>query len=820
MPLSVKPSTRLSAALATCPIIRMAALGMIVALVSGCAMWNRYQTTGHLALEGLRQPVKVVRDEKGMPYIYAASLEDAYRAMGFVTAQDRLFQMELTRRVAAGRIAEVAGPEALPLDRRMRTVGIYRHARRHAAMLDADSSRWVQAYLDGVNSFVRTREEDYHLEFALSGIRPEPWEVADAFAIMYYMSWNTSANLKTEIVAQMLVDKVGRRRAETIFPLNINPDEPLADSASSAPGLPIEAAARGRLPGPSLAAFLADGPLGIGSNNWAAGPALSPDGRPIVACDVHLDPRILPGPWYPCGIITPALRVVGVHIPGLPAFALFRSTHLAAGVTNAYADVQDLYVETLDPDNPDRYMEGNRAIPFRQHTETLRYKDDDAPGGFGEEKLVVRQTHRGPVISDVFPMAAHERVLSLRWALPEAMAPSIDFTRSLVARNAAEFRESLRQWHVIALNFVFADREGNIGWHVSGSLPIRRAGDGTVPFVVQDGSDNWAGWVPFEVVPHDANPAKNWLGTCNHKTVTADYPYYYSSYQATSCRYRRLKQLMEAPGRKSAAEHWRFQRDTVNLVAQEIAPIMVRVLEARASTRAMGRALAGWNFQDDPDLVAPTIFHAVYDRFAYRVFVDELGPEVTMDMLQVWYFWQERLQRMVREGRSVWFDNVESPATVETLDDVMGQAAEEVQAELAARLGADMQRWHWGRVHTVEFVSPIRRKGLGRGLLGGGTYAAPGSVETLYRGIYDYDSPFTVTIAATVRMVADLGDPQKVLAVLPGGVAGRLFHPHSEDQIAAYMDGEPTYWWFSDDQIQAHAQTALNLAPPSGNAAD
>ena len=496
---------------------------LMAALVNGCASFNRYRETGSLVLRELQAPVRVVRDEKGMPYVYADNLADAFLTMGFVTAQDRLFQMELTRLVAAGRIAELAGERALPLDRRIRTIGMRRIADRHARLLQDDATLLIRKYIDGVNAFIEGYTEDHHLEFRLSGLQPTPWTLTDVFSVMYYMSWNTSANIKTEIIAQMLIDRLGLEKAEEIFPLNINPDE--EDG-----GLPAQTLCAERplkidlLADRDLLGYLDDNSLTVGSNNWAAGPELSPGAKPILANDPHLDARILPGPWYPCGLMTPALRIVGAHIPGLPTMPIFRNSALAAGITNAYGDVQDLYIETLDPSDADRYLEGEHSIPFEVIEETLRYKDNTAPGGFSEEKLKVRLTKRGPVVSHVFPRLKTDKVVTLRWAAAESMTSSSNFTTMMQAKSATAFREALRHWNAILLNFVFADDAGQIGWHVSGRLPQRSPGSGTVPEVVRDARDNWTGWIPFEAMPQAHNPEKGWVGTSNQKTVHADYP--------------------------------------------------------------------------------------------------------------------------------------------------------------------------------------------------------------------------------------------------------------------------------------------------------
>ncbi len=312
-------------------------------------------------------------------------------------------------------------------------------------------------------------------------------------------------------------------------------------------------------------------------------------------------------------------------------------------------------------------------------------------------------------------------------------------------------------------------------------------------------------------MPHSQNPETGWVGTCNHKTITKEYPHYYSSHLSPSYRYERLKQLLDSPNRKSAADHWQYQRDTVNLMAKRIAPVMAKALAAREETKTMGEILSHWDYRDDPDKAAPAIFQAAYRHFALLVFQDELGDDLAKTMLEDWYFWEERLQAMVLKGTSPWFDNVKTDKVKETRDELFYQAGLKVSQDLGSSLGKDPQQWLWGKVHHMEFVSPIRRKGFGKGFLGGGSYPAPGSCETLYRGIYDFKEPFGVTVSASLRMVADLSDEDKIIAVLPGGVCGRLFHPHTKDQIEAFMNGDKVYWWFSDKAIKEHSRAVLTL---------
>lgn len=783
-----------------------------IMILSGCSSLNSFQREGQIRLEGLHGPVSVMRDDHGMAYIHADTIEDAIMAHGFVTAQDRLFQMELIRLFATGRISELVGEMAVPLDTRTRTLGFLRNARKHVAILDDASRSLFERYLEGVNAYIRTRSDTFPLEFKLAGISPTPWSVEESLAIMYLMSWNSAGNINTEIIAQMLIEKIGIEKAREIFPININPDDvATVERRTSVPraavlGLDLSNDTR-------LMACLDLGMLRLGSNNWAVGPQASSNAKPIVANDPHVEATILPGPWYPVGIITPGIRMVGAGIPGTPGMVLGRTTHIAVGVTNAYADAQDLYVETIDPKDPTHYLEGSVSIPFTVLTETLRIRDKEAQGGIRSQEITIRLTRRGPVISSVMPGLETEKVISMRWSPFETMGTGLGIDRMLTAKTVYDVREAIRQTNFIMLNFVFADTSGNIGWQVSGKIPIRSSGDGTVPVAVRDSSDNWSGWIPFDEMPQAYNPGRGWVGTCNHLTVSADYPYYYTSHGSPSFRYRRLIELLDTPGVKTASDHWAMQRDTKNLMAQRIAPVMASALATYDDTKDMALILEKWNYCDDPDLAAPAVFQAVYRNFVARVFGDELGEQLTTTMLKNWYFWEERLMDMVLGGTSAWFDDITTPEKIETRDDLFHLSALQTKKDLEEELGGNTEKWRWGKIHQLTLVSPIRRSGIGAGLLGAGSHPMGGSGETLYRAIYNFDQPFAVTIPASLRMVADLGDEDKVLAVLPGGVSARMFDPHRDDQVEAFMNGEECYWWFSDRKISEHCKMKLVLHP-------
>ena len=364
----------------------------------GASPLNKYTKDGNLPLPGLKEPVTVHRDEKGMAYIYAQNLEDLSLAQGFVTAQDRLFQMELTRLVASGRIGELVGEKARGLDVRTRTLGFHRNAEKHAAKLNDETRKFLQKYVDGVNAFIATRPQSIHLEFKLAGIKPSPWSIVDSLTLVYYMGWASAANLSSEIVAQMLVEKLGPDRAAEIFPININPDDETG-TAADIPGSSFRIPAQGLAFDKNLLAYFNDDLLKIGSNNWATRPNLSPGDMPVVANDPHQAASILPGPLYPCGLMTPDLRAVGVTVPGFGGMVIGRTAHIALGATNAYGDTQDLYVETIDPDNPANYLEGSVSTPFEVIDDTLKFKDKKVSGGFKEEILKIRLTRRGPTRS-------------------------------------------------------------------------------------------------------------------------------------------------------------------------------------------------------------------------------------------------------------------------------------------------------------------------------------------------------------------------------------------------------------------------------------
>jgi penicillin amidase len=783
----------------------------LVAAVLYTRFVDRYQRDGALKLAILSAPVHVVRDEQGIPYIHAASLDDAIRAQGWVTAQDRGLQLEFERYLSSGRLAELVGESALQADIELRLAGTARHGRRQAEMLAPADRHFYELYLEGLNAYIADQARESQFGFGLLGIEPRPWTLADVMTLQYFLSWQSSVNLQAELVAQELSDRLGPARAAALAQVTINPDDGGTAGLEPPPAV-------ARVPGPPMGlraddAWFSTGQkaLELGSNQWVMSGSRSASGAPVLVNDPHLDARTLPGIWHPVGLITPDFRAVGAAGPGIPGIAVGRTSHVAFGVTNAYADVVDLFVETGDPRDPGHYLEGDQSYPFEVIEETVRVRRRPGSSEFREVPLRIRLTHRGPVISDHGMGVTAGKLLSLRWTAPEAMQADTGAWALFTARDVDGARRAIGQ-STAPFNYVIADTAGNIAHATGGRVPVRRRGDGSRPLAVTDGTDAWAGFIPREDMPGQVNPARGWVGNANHRTVARDFPTPYSTYFAASWRYRRMLELLESKPRFSTADHWAFMRDTQNPMAVRVAPLMGAALRAHPDTRAAGEVLAAWDHRDEAGAAAPAIFQSVYRHFAQRVFEDDLGPDLAARYLGNYYLWHERLALLLEDPDSDWFDDQRTPGR-ENRDDLFHLAGQDALAELQPVLGDDVRRWEWGKVHTVTFFSPLIPGAAAAGILGGGTHPKEGSGETLNRATFRFDKPYAATSIASLRLVADLGDPDKVMAVLTGGASGRQFDPHLKDQTAAWLDGEPRYWWFSDGAIAGHKVSELTLTP-------
>ncbi|MEM1112444.1 MAG: penicillin acylase family protein [Pseudomonadota bacterium] len=797
-------------------------LALIVGAIAALA-WlalptiNERKTSGELELRALDSSVRIVRDSYGIPYIYASSLDDALRAQGFVAGQDRLFQMEGAKRAATGRLAEIFGAgtdgAVLKLDREARTIGFHRLAQRQLGLLLPSARAQLTAYTEGLNAYITTRAETHPLEFRLAAFEPEPWTEADLLAIAFYLGWASAANFDAELIAHQVIEAIGESAFEEIAPLTVNPDDAESERLRGV-RREISAPQSARIAAPAAWTRQGIRQQGIGgSNNWAVSGKKAGLPAAVVTNDPHLDSRVLPGLWHPVGIITPDLRLVGVSA-GLPGIVIGRNANVAFGVTNAYADAVDLYIETLDPANTEHYLEGDVSIPFRLITERIRIKDGEADGGFQEELLEVRFTRRGPVITDHAPSGGSDAVMSMRWASAEFMGETFGLDTLMFATTIDDALAAVAQTSVISLNFVVGDSTGRIGRRASGAAPVRLRGDGMTPFPINDAIDNWGGRIPATDMPGETDPERGWTGTANHMTAPADYPWVYTTYASPAYRYERMQEILAAP-QVSADDAWNAQYDSLNVFARDLAPILARALQAANAPELveMGDQLASWGYHDDAALLAPTLFHALIRELALATFEDEMGTETAAAYLSSWYLWQQRFDAMVQAGSSHWFDDKRT-VEVEDLPALIRRAATQALASLGETHGDARTNWLWGKVHQIDFSGPLRLDGFLGKLTGNQSVAMSGSGETLLRALYPFDQPFNSKWFASLRMTADLNDSEKVRAVLPGGAVGRTFHPQLSDQTPHWQNPETElYWWFSDEAIAANAQATLTLTP-------
>jgi penicillin amidase len=790
------------------------ALAMLAAALPAAAFVGNLRgpkVDGELVLPGLTAKVRVLRDEHGIPYIFAANTPDLIRAQGFVTAQDRIFQMEGYRAIATGRLAEAVGEAGLASDRQIRLLGLRRNAERHAKLLSPEARDFLLWYAEGMNAYIVGHADDHPLELRLAGFTPRPWTLQDMVTVLHYVNWSQAANFKAELGLQQLIDKFGADKAlRELAPVNVNPDR------TQQPVIVGSAAGAGPLGAVELLARLDQAlaplsPMAVGSNNWAIGKSRSASGAAVLVNDPHLDARMLPGIWHPVGLFTPDIQAVGAALPAVPGIQVGRTAHVAFGVTNAYGDSQDLFIEKVAPGQPEHYVDGAQVRPFQVIEETIRIKDKDAPGGVREEKMRICATVRGPVVSGPVFDYDGESLLSLRMASAELSGGGIGLDQLLTARNIADVDMAAQAMDIVYFNYVFVDKAGGIGHRATGRVPVRASRQGSHPKAVGP-TDDWRGFIPPEQMPGMIAPARDWVGTANNDTRPDGYAFDYSSYFASSYRIRRIAEVLGQGKGMRTADQLALMLDARNLQAPRLLPAMVAALQADAAMADFARLLAGWDGRDDRDLAAPLIYHTLYERLVYETYVDEMGDKLARSWLGQWYAWQERFDELAKTPDSPWFDDIRTPQK-ETLSDLVRRVAATVRPELQARHGADASKWKWGDEHRIHFYSPLRRSGAGRDFLGYAEAPMSGSGATLLRALSPFMGGFNVEFFASMRLVADMGDDEKIEAVVSGGVVDRQFHPHQKDQLPAWSEGRLLKWWFAPAQVEANAVRRQELLP-------
>lgn len=799
---------------------------------------------GERAVPGLAAPVEIVRDRHGVPHVLAGSEGDALFALGYVHAQDRLWQMEMNRRIGAGRLAEVLGPAALDTDRLLRALGLHRRAKAAMAHLEPGSRRRIAAYVDGVNAWLETREGPLPPEFLLFGFEPEAWTAADTAAWTRVMALDLGREWARDLM-RLRMSKLLPPDRILDFYTPYRPDKP---RGVVPPGVPVPAAAttsgppadsglpRGRPHRPGPAALLRDEPPAPfpsalrprsghpGSNSWVVDGTRSTTGKPLLANDPHLGLTV-PSVWYFAHLSWPGRDVVGATFPGMPTVVLGHNGRVAWGFTNTGPDVQDLFIEKVDPDDPGRYLAPEGYRPFDVRREVIEVKD-------GEDVVMrVRETRHGPVLDDALASAAGAapagHVLALAWTALRDDDLTLQAGLGLPeVGDWAGFVATLRDFHAPQQNVSYADVNGNIGFLAPGRVPIRRpggcpgkgpAGDGgarvgTMPRPGWNANCDWRGFVPFDALPRVYNPPGGAIVTANHPVVARDYPHHLTFEWAAGFRAERIMERLAALPRHDLDSFRSLQQDRVSPFARALLPRLRRVtLDPRAGPLAVRarRLLDGWEGDMDPERPEPLVFHAWIWEFARLVTADELGPL----QREAWGRKGAFVLRML-ESREIWCDDG-ATARTETCDEMLARALVAAAGRIAGRQGGDPAAWRWGREHrAIGEHRPLARSPLARlfNLEG----PAPGSMHTVNSFDFnplDEDRPFTSTHGPGLRAIYDLADLDRSLFIHSTGQSGNVLSPLYRNFEARWRGGGYVTIPTRREAFEAGALGRLRLVP-------
>lgn len=765
--------------------------------LAGIFIWLRGSLPmldGRIDAAGVAQPVEIVRDQNAIPHIFAATPEDAYFALGFVHAQDRLWQMEMMRRAGAGRLAEILGKQVLPIDKFTRALGFYRTAEARADRLSPEMKKQMAAYAAGVNHYIARHGDPLPPEFVLLNHEPEPWRAADSLVWSRMMAFRLAQNWWKELFRLRLKSKFSADQINDFWPAGDNG--------------PIT------LPAPQQAAALMQAVPEIfrprsASNGWVFSGKRTKSDKPILANDPHLG-FDAPGLWYLARLKTPGFEVTGATAPGVPVTIVGHNGSIAWGLTTTGGDSQDLFVETPDPKKPGHYLTPEGSRPFETRQEVIEVKDEEPV------TITIRSSRNGLIISDISTPAKRLNLIGRVLALKSPGMRDDDRTHEALyrinrARNWQDFRAAAKAFHSPQQNIFYADRRGDIGMISPARLPIRNGWDGRWPADGRNPKHLWQGFVPFDGLPQSHNPASGFIGNANNRLVPESYPYLIAKDWDAPFRAERLNQLAGSAGGHTVEMSGNWQMDTFSPAAAELLPLMLAGLPPVLANSPAGKALKNWDLHMRRAEVAPLIYSAwVRNLMAYLMApydLTDLGPRPGF------------LIRVLTK-RTGWCDAPQSKAKKETCAEALKESFRATVDKLSKRHGDDVTEWRWGARHKALFKHrifdhvPIVRNFANLEI------ATDGGDHTLNRGQTPFGAggayPFRHRHGAGFRAIYDLSDLDRSRFIIATGQSGNIFSEYYGNLLENWRDGAYIPLSGDRDQLKKRAIGTLRLVPAGG----
>ncbi len=784
-------------------ILTIVLVVVVLALAAGMIFLNNLKTRAvpdynkDVDLENLTEEVTVFRDSMGIPHIYAANEQDLYRTVGYVMAQDRLWQMDLLRRITTGRLAEVLDPGLVNADQLFRSLQFSKKSELVLSKTDPEIIACIEAFSDGVNQYIEENIKKLPFEFTMLGYKPEPWEPLHTANMIGYMAWDLTSGWGTEMALFKMQQVLDDALFKELLPVMSYQNTPVfTDYMNTKEPLELQShmdEAIGIVEELGLQVFR-------GSNNWAVSGTRSKTGMPLMANDMHLG-LMAPGVWYQMHqVVEGVLNVTGVALPGSPFIIAGHNKDIAWGMTNVTVDDLDFYIETINPEDSSQYKLDGVWKEMEMVEETIAVKGMDDP-----VTRVNKFTHRGPVVSRFKNI--DDKVISIRWQGQEYS----NEVRSVYLLNRAanwdDFRSAVKTFNSVSQNIVYADRFGNIGLQTSAGVPIRRE-DGILVYPGDTSLYDWTGQVPFEELPYSFNPECGYVSSANNRTVGEDYPYYIGTWFSLPNRVERIREMLDAHKEHGIDDFKRMLRDQTSYFAKKLTPVYIEALKEHTEgiyQSAYG-VLEQWDYNMKATSSAAMIFEVMWFELHKAMFRDELGVELCPLLLKNNIITRNLINKVRITGESDWSDNINTPDVFETFDDNIRTAFHQAVDTISAMFGEDPESWQWGELHKVSLMHPLGNVDIVERIfkVNRGPYPVGGSFHTVCPYSYPIGQSYIADHGASERHIFNTANWDRSLSVIPTGNSGVPASPHYLDQTELYVNNQFHQDHFSREAVEAN----------------